>query len=145
MISMLFHLILQTLHSVQISCLCVQLTYLNCAKSLTCFVPPLCCKKNAGLRGRKMMIDHNELPPGLNEMPHDEAEFVQPSFYTQQPNLGHVPAGQHSSGLAIPVVVTLQLESHTLPDIGTTGAANGPTKSELRAGGGQNGEEQDEA
>ena len=96
------------------------------------------------------MLDLNELPPDLNELPHG-MDQQQPSisqgnwtengrsvYYTQASRdsnpTGHDNvAGQPSTRGAL-VVVSLQSESHTLDDTGTATNVPGPTRTELGAG-----------
>ena len=106
----------------------------------------------SGSKKRKM-IDLNELPPDLNELPHDmyhQQHDIPPganadygtenvrSVYCTQPSLGHNPMGHEhvpwqSSARGVPVVVSLQSESHTLNDTGTAADVPGPTRTELVA------------
>ncbi|SPT18322.1 unnamed protein product [Triticum aestivum] len=96
------------------------------------------------------MLDLNELPPDLNELPRD-MDQQQPNipqgnliengrsvYYTQTsrgPNpMGHDNVAGQPSTRGVPVVVSLQSESHTLDDTGTAANVPGPTRTELGAG-----------
>ena len=63
---------------------------------------------------------------------------VRSVYYTQTsrgPNpMGHDNVAGQSSTRGVPVVVSLQLESHTLDDTGTAANVPGPTRTELGVG-----------
>ncbi|XP_044339673.1 uncharacterized protein [Triticum aestivum] len=107
-----------------------------------------------GSSKKRKMIDLIELPPDLNEIPHDmdqqqpgvplgaSADYGRENehsvYYTQTsrgPNpMGHDNVAGQSSTCGAPVVVSLQSESHTLDDTGSAANVPGPTRTKLGAG-----------
>ena len=96
------------------------------------------------------MLDLNEFPPDLNELPRD-MDKQQPSitqgnwsengrsiYYTRASRggspIGHDNVAGQPSSRGAPIVVSLQSESHTLDDTGTEANVPGPTRTELGAG-----------
>ncbi|KAE8771597.1 Protein FAR1-RELATED SEQUENCE 5 [Hordeum vulgare] len=100
---------------------------------------------------KRKMIDLNELPPYLNELPcdmdhhqpsiprGDNADYGTENVRSTQPSIGQNPMGHEhvalqSSARGAHVLVSLQSESHTLNDTGTMANVVGPTSTELGAG-----------